>query len=156
MRSLVFLLLVTSAFIHVCCNSSGTNKTKQEDSANKLSIDGKDSARIDNLLPEQRKARGELLLTASFTEPFMYAQIFEQEAVFTFPDKDTLRINMDFKEILNKEPAIFKTSQNNVQIEFKLTNQACSHPASGETWDRKAFCIINTESYSGCANFIKK
>jgi len=106
---------------------------------------------LDENLSEENK----LLLTASFTEPYMQVQIFEQKAIFSFPDKDTLNLFLNFNEILSKDDFSFKGNSTDLVIDFKVFNEVCIHPGNGEKWDKKALCLINGETYKGCANLAK-
>lgn len=101
--------------------------------------------------PKQAVIASKLLLKASFTEPFMYAEFYADKVIFTFPEKDTLIWKQNFDSLNFTKDYSLKGTQNGTSIEVSIENKPCIHPGSGEKWERKAFIQINNTKYQGCA-----
>lgn len=104
---------------------------------------------------EKDRTEPVLLAKASFTEPFMYAEIYTSKAMFVFPEKDTLFAEQAFESIVDGKDYEFELKLNGAPMKVKLTASKCIHPGSGETWDRKAEAHFNGESFVGCAQVIR-
>jgi uncharacterized membrane protein len=100
-------------------------------------------------------APSKLLMKASFTEPFMYAEIFSDKAVFTFPEKDTLIWKQAFDSLSLSKDLTLSGVEGTHTINIQLENKPCIHPGSGETWGKKAKVDIDKVIYQGCANSVK-
>lgn len=98
-----------------------------------------------------QKATSRVLAKASFTEPFMYAEFFEEKAVFTFPEKDTLVLIHHFDSLDFKNNFRLSLKQGANDFGLQLINTACIHPGSGEKWPMQAKFVINKVVYQGCA-----
>lgn len=103
----------------------------------------------------ETKPSPKLLLKASFTEPFMYAEFFTDKAVFTFPEKDTLIWKQAFDSLSLTKDINLKGIEGTHSISIQLENKPCVHPGSGETWGKKAKIEIDKVKYQGCANSVK-
>lgn len=110
-----------------------------------------DTSRIKINIEPKSNLVSKLLLKASFTEPFMYAEFFEDKAVFTFPDKDTLIWNQNFDSLNFSKDFKSNGIQDGRRIEIIIENKWCTHSGSGEKWERKAFVRIDSTKYNGCA-----
>jgi uncharacterized membrane protein len=100
-------------------------------------------------------APSKLLMKASFTEPFMYAEIFSDKAVFTFPEKDTLIWKQAFDSLSLSKDLTLSGVEGTHTINIQLENKSCIHPGSGEKWGMKAKIDIDKVIYQGCANSVK-
>ena len=96
-------------------------------------------------------APSKLLMKASFTEPFMYAEIFSDKAIFTFPEKDTLIWKQAFDSLGLTKDLKLSGVEGTHTINIQLENKSCIHPGSGETWGKKALIEIDHIVYKGCA-----
>ncbi len=100
-------------------------------------------------------APSKLLLKASFTEPFMYAELFTDKAVFTFPEKDTLIWKQAFDSLSLTKDLKLNGIEGTHTFSIQLENKPCIHPGSGEAWGKKALFEIDKVVYKGCANTVK-
>jgi len=139
MRNLVCLFV---SFILISCTTSIKPK---EDTA------PSDSSRVKITVGEKTKPESKLLLIASFTEPFMYAQFYSDKAVFSFPDKDTLIWQHAFDSLNFTKDFKLNELVNEKTILVNIENKACTHPGSGESWSKKALIEIDKVIYQGCA-----
>lgn len=96
-------------------------------------------------------APSKLLVKASFTEPFMYAELYTDKAVFTFPEKDTLVWKQNFDSLSLTKDLKLNGVEGTHTISIQLENKPCIHPGSGETWGKKALFEIDKIIYKGCA-----
>jgi uncharacterized membrane protein len=101
--------------------------------------------------PKQESIPTKLLLTASFTEPYMSAEFYTDKAIFTFPEKDTLVWNQNFDSLGFTKDFKLNGKQDGKAIDVIIENKSCTHPGSGEKWEKKAFVEIDMVKYQGCA-----
>lgn len=106
-------------------------------------------SKIDEPVEEAKLPK--LLLKASFIEPFMAAEFYEDKAVFAFSDNDTLILKQTFDSLSFSKDFKFNGSVDNKSINITIENKPCIHPGSGETWDKKATVEIDKVLYQGCA-----
>ncbi len=106
---------------------------------------------------EEKKegAQAKMLAKASFTEPFMYAEIYDTKALFVFPEKDSLIAEHNFEPIVEGKDYEIEVVLAGKPLKLKLSAVTCTHPGSGETWDRKAEALYNGENFTGCAQVVK-
>lgn len=138
-----FLNVIVLAGILASCNVP--KDTDVEIPLNKYDV-------IEALAESDKEETDKLLLKASFTEPFMYAEIYTNRAVFSFPEKDTLVWKHNFDSLSFTKDFSDSGKEGEHSIQIKIENKPCTHPGSGEKWSKKATISIDNSSYIGCAN----
>ncbi|MBL7917599.1 MAG: hypothetical protein JNM96_04320 [Bacteroidia bacterium] len=137
-----FLSVLVLAGILASCNVP--KDTDVEIPLNKYDV-------IEALAESDKEATDKLLLKASFTEPFMYAEIYTNRVVFSFPEKDTLVWKHNFDSLSFTKDFNESGKEGEHSIQIKIENKPCTHPGSGEKWSKKADFIIDNINYTGCA-----
>lgn len=137
---IAFLILLVITSCNVPVDTTESIPTNKLDAVEALAEESKQEA-----IPAK------LLLKASFTEPYMSAEFYTDKAIFTFPEKDTLVWMQNFDSLSFTKDFKLSAEQDGKTIDVSIENKSCTHPGSGEKWERKAFVEIDKVKYQGCA-----